>query len=88
VTGVQTCALPIWFLSDGIRFGFFDEDLINRLKSSKKGLDIEQQDLLNEVLTEKEISDEAYDMSDMGEDYHNYYMGEEDDRDEFDDEDS
>ena len=65
-----------------------DEDLINRLKSSKKGLDIEQQDLLNEVLTEKEISDEAYDMSDMGEDYHNYYMGEEDDRDEFDDEDS
>jgi len=65
-----------------------DEDLINRLKSSKKGLDIDQQDLLNEVLTEKEISDEAYDMSDMGEDYHNYYMGEEDDRDEFDDEDS
>ena len=65
-----------------------DEDLINRLKSSKKGLDIEEQDLLNEILTEKEISDEAYDMSDMGEDYHNYYMGEEDDRDEFDDEDS
>lgn len=64
-----------------------DEDLINRLKSSNKGLDIEQQDLLNEILTEKEISDEAYDISGMGEDYHNYYMGE-DDRDDFDDEDS
>ena len=61
-----------------------DDDLINRLKGSKKGLDIEQQDLLNEILTEKEISDEAYDMSDMGEDYDTYYMGEEDDKDEFD----
>ena len=65
-----------------------DEDLITRLKSSNKGLDIDEQDKLNEMMTDKEISDEAYDMTDMGEDYHNYYMGEEDDRDEFDGEDS
>ena len=30
-----------------------DDDLINRLKGSKKGLDIDQQDLLNEILTKQ-----------------------------------
>jgi hypothetical protein len=55
-----------------------DEDLINKLKTYNKGLDINEQDKLNEILTSQEISQEENDISDLGEDYHNYYRNEED----------
>jgi hypothetical protein len=64
-----------------------DEDLINKLKSYNKGLDIDEQDKLNDILTSQEISREENDISDLGEDYHTYYRNEEDE-DEYDYEDA
>jgi len=58
-----------------------DEELIEKLKNSSNGLDINEQDKLNEMMTAQEISAEDNDMSAMGEDYDTYYMGEEDDDD-------
>jgi len=56
-----------------------DEELIEKLKNASKGLDINEQDRLNELMTSQEITSEEYDMSKMGEDYDNYYMYEDDD---------
>ena len=58
-----------------------DEELIEKLKNSANGLDINEQDKLNEMMTAQEISTEDNDMSAMGEDYDTYYMYEEDDDD-------
>lgn len=58
-----------------------DEELIEKLKNSSNGLDITEQDKLNEMMTAREISAENNDMSSMGEDYDTYYMYEEDDDD-------
>ena len=56
-----------------------DEELIEKLKNASNGLDINEQDRLNEMMTSQEITSEEYDMSRMGEDYDNYYMYEDDD---------